>query len=27
MQDLADPVDPALELLELADPFDEVKGG
>jgi NAD(P)H-flavin reductase len=27
MKDLADAVDPALELLELADPFDEVKGG
>ena len=27
MKDLADALDPALELLELADPFDEVKGG
>jgi len=27
MKDVADAVDPALELLELADPFDEVKGG
>lgn len=27
MQDLADAVDPSVELLELADPFDEVKGG
>jgi len=27
MKDLADAVDPSVELLELADPFDEVKGG
>ena len=27
MKDLADPADPAVELLELPDPFDEVKGG
>jgi NAD(P)H-flavin reductase len=27
MKDLADPAAPALELLELPDPFDEVKGG
>jgi len=27
MKDLADPVGPAVELLELPDPFDEVKGG
>ena len=27
MKDLADPVEPALELLELPDPFEEVKGG
>jgi NAD(P)H-flavin reductase len=27
MKDLADPADPAVELLELPDPFEEVKGG
>ena len=27
MKNLADPVGPAVELLELPDPFDEVKGG
>ncbi len=27
MKDLADPAPPAVELLELPDPFDEVKGG
>jgi len=27
MKNLADPVNPALELLELPDPFDDVKGG
>jgi len=27
MKDLADPAAPALELLELPDPFDDVKGG
>jgi NAD(P)H-flavin reductase len=27
MKDLADPVAPAVELLELPDPFDDVKGG
>ena len=27
MKNMTDPVTPALELLELADPFDEVKGG
>ena len=27
MKDLADPVHPSVELLELPDPFDEVKGG
>jgi hypothetical protein len=27
MRGLADPADPALELLELPDPFEEVKGG
>jgi sulfide dehydrogenase subunit beta len=27
MQSVADPADPALELLELPDPFDDVKGG
>lgn len=27
MKDLADAVDPAVELLELPDPFDDVKGG
>jgi len=27
MRGLADPVSPAVELFELPDPFEEVKGG